>query len=221
LPRSQPAICQAAIDPVFSVSVDNRGELVTPFDLLFIVLFLSAVGVLIAVLVAAARGRRDAAMRRLRALLIGTGLYMLTVTLVSLLSHRRVVAIGADQCSDDWCIAVTSITRAVGTGDSTYRVKFRLSSRARRVAQRERFVVAYLLDNSGHRYDANPSGGQPPFDTLLTPGQSIATVRTFTLSPAGTPGIVVAREGGFDFPRCCILGEGPFRKPPITYSTSR
>jgi len=203
------------------VSGDNLGEIVTPFDLLFIVLFLSGVGVLIAAFVAAVQRRREVAVRRLRALLIGTALYMLTVTLVSLLARRRVVAIGTDECSDDWCIAVASITRGGGPGDSTYRVEFRISSRARRVAQRERFVVAYMLDDNGHRHDATPSGGQPQFDTLLNPGQLIATVRTFTLPTAGTPGVVVAREGGFDFPRCCILGEGPFRKPPITYSAAR
>lgn len=194
----------------------------TPFDLLFIVVFLSAIGVLAAAVVAAVRGRRDVAWRRLRSLLIGAALYMLTVTLVSLMSHRRVVAIGADECSDDWCIAVASITRAGGTAESTYRVEFRISSRAGRIAQRERFVVAYMLDSLGHRYDPDPTAGQLPFDTLLNPGQSIVAVRTFTVPvAAGAPGVVVTREGGFDFPRCCIIGEGPFRKPPITYAVSQ
>ena len=193
----------------------------TPFDLLFIVVFLSAIGVLAAAVVAAVRRRRDVAMRRLRFLLIAAATYMLTVTVVSLVSHRRVVALGADECSDDWCIAVTSITRAGGAGDSTYRVEFQISSRAGRVAQRERFVVAYMLDSLGHRYDPHSAAGQVPFDTLLNPGQSIIAVRTFTVPvTAGAPGVVVTREGGFDFPRCCILGEGPFRRSPITYPGS-
>lgn len=194
----------------------------TPFDLLFIVVLLSAIGVLVAVVMAAVRRRRDVAMRRLRFLVVAAAIYMLTVTLVSLLSHRRVVALGADECSDDWCIAVASITRAGGTGDSTYRVEFRISSRAGRVAQRERFVVAYMVDSLGHRYDPNPTAGQVPFDTLLNPGQSIVAVRTFTVPvTAGAPGVVLTREGGLDFPRCCILGQGPFRKPQITFADSQ
>jgi hypothetical protein len=77
------------------------------------------------------------------------------------------------------------------------------------------------MDSLGHRYDPDPAAGQVPFDTLPHPGQSIVALRTFKVPvTACSPGVVVAREGGFDFPRCCILGEGPFRTPPITYLVS-
>ena len=190
----------------------------TVFDLLFAVLFLTALGVLAGAMVAALRGRRDRALRRLRRLGIGAGSYMIVVTLVSLVSPRRVAARGEDQCSDDWCIAVTDITRA-GTGAlDTFHVAFRLSSRARRVTQRERFVVAYMRDVTGRRYDASPQDGQAPFDTPLVAGESITTSRTFEVpAHAAGLGVVVAREGGFGFPGCCIIGEGLFHKPPIVY----
>ena len=190
----------------------------TLFDLLFIVLFLTAIGVLAAAMIAALRGRRDRALRRLRRLGIGAGSYMVVVTLVSLLSPRRVAARGEDQCSDDWCIAVTDIARA-GTGAlDTFHVAFRLSSRARRVTQRERFVVACMRDRTGRRYDASPQDGQPPFDTPLGAGESITTSRTFAVpAHAAGLGVVVAREGGFGFPGCCIIGDGLFHKPPIVY----
>ena len=190
----------------------------TLFDLLFIVLFLTAIGVLAAAMVAALRGRPDRALRPLRRLGIGAGSYMVVVTLVSLVSPRRVAARGEDQCSDDWCIAVTDIARA-GTGAlDTFHVAFRLSSRARRVTQRERFVVAYMRDVTGRRYDASPQDGQPPFDTPLGAGESITTSRTFAVpAHAAGLGVVVAREGGFGFPGCCIIGEGLFHKPPIVY----
>jgi len=170
----------------------------TLFDLLFIVLFLTAIGVLAAAMVAALRGRRDRALRRLRRLGIGAGSYMVVVTLVSLVSPRRVAARGEDQCSDDWCIAVTDIARA-GTGAlDTFHVAFQLSSRARRVTQRERFVVVYMRDRTGRRYDASPQDGQPPFDTQLGAGESITTSRTFAVpAHAAVLGVVVAREGGF------------------------
>lgn len=191
----------------------------TLFDFLFIVLCLTALGVLAAVLVATLRGHPDRARRRLRGLGLGAALYMVAVTLVSVLSPRRVLALGEDLCSDDWCIAVTGITRT-GTGAlDTMQVAFRLSSRARRVTQRERFVVAYLRDDTGQRYDAGPVRGQPPFDALLGAGDSLLTSRAFEV-PAHVVGlgVVVAREGGLGFPRCCIIGEGPFHKSPIVYA---
>lgn len=197
----------------------SHTELMTLFDLLFIVLFLTALGVLAAALIAALRGRPDRALRRLRRLGLGALLYMIVVTVVSVFSPRRVVALGEDQCSDDWCIAVTDIART-GTGAfDTYKVAFRLSSRARRVTQRERFVVAYMRDSAGERYDASPGQGEPPFDASLAAGASILTSRSFAVrAHAVGLGVVVAREGGFGFPRCCIIGEGLFHKPPIIYA---
>src|SRR5258708_34861750 len=81
-----------------SVGRLNRGalgrptELMTPFDLLFIALFLAALGTLAPATGAALRGRPDRARGRLRRRGLAPGVYMAVVTLVSLLSPRRVVA---------------------------------------------------------------------------------------------------------------------------------
>jgi hypothetical protein len=189
----------------------------TLFDLLFIVAFLTSAGFLLGILIAVVRGRRDPALRRLRVLAIGVACYMALVVLVSLVEPRDVVAAEADQCSDDWCIAVVHVNRTPVAGGTAYAVTFRLSSRARRISQRERFVVAYLRDGSGRRYDADASAGQVPFDVLLGPSESLLTTRTFEV-PTGVArvGVVVARQGGA-FPRCCIIGQGPFYKWPITW----
>ena len=189
------------------------------FDLLFIVAFLGAVGGVVAGLAAAVRGRRVQARRRLTVVAVSAAAYMAVVTIGSLAAPRRVIALGADQCADDWCIAVATIDRPDGAAQPAYRVTFKLSSRAGRVSQRERFVVAYLLDSTGRRYNAAPAGGQPPFDTLLRPLESIVTTRTFAVpATAAGLGVVVAREGGGGFPGCCIVGIGPFYKPPIVYA---
>ncbi len=186
------------------------------FDLLFIVLFLTAVALLLGAAVAALTGRGDRALRTLRRLGVGVIVYMAVVAGVSLLSSRRVVGKGADQCSDDWCIAVLDATPTPGAAGVTYRVRFRISSRARRVTQRERFVVVYLRDHDGRRFDPGPSDGQAPFDASLSPGESVVTTRTFNLPPSATGlGVVVSREGGLPFPGCCIIGEGLFHKAPI------
>ena len=191
----------------------------TPFDLVFIAVFLATVAALGAVAVAVLRGRRHHAVRRLKVLAIGLAGYLTVVTGVSLLSSRGVVALGEDQCSDDWCIAVTSITLAATTADDVYEVVFRISSRARRVPQRERFVISYMLDSTGRRHDADQSQDQPPFDRRLSPGEAVLTARTFRVPGGGIGlGVVVAREGDSGFPRCCILGQGLFHKPPIVFA---
>src|SRR5262249_3187114 len=123
-------------------------------------------------------------------------------------SPQRSVALGADRCSDDWCIAADSSHRNDDGVRTIYTVSLRVSSRARRIAQRERFVVAYLRDARGWRYDALPDPQAAPFDTLLQPGEAIRTVRRFVVPASATSvGLVIGREGGFNFPGCCIIGD--------------
>jgi len=185
---------------------------VTLFDLLFIVLFLMGVGALGMALVTALRGHGAAALRRLRTLALATLAYMTIVAAVSLVMPRAVVALGQNQCSDDWCIAVDDARQLT---DSTV-VTVRLSSRARRVTQRERFVVVYLRDSGGRRYDPDPAPEEPPFDVALAPGAKVLTKRVFRV-PRNTRGlgVIVTREGDIPFPRCCIIGTGVFHKDPI------
>ena len=184
----------------------------TLFDLLFIVLFLVGVFVLVSALVTALRGHSAAALRRLRTLALATLAYMAIVAVVSLVLPRRAVAVGENQCSDDWCIAVDDARQLT---DSTV-VTVRLSSRARRVTQRERFVVVYLRDSGGRRYDPDPALDQPPFDVTLGPGAMVLTKRVFRV-PRNTRGlgVIVTREGDIPFPRCCIIGTGIFHKESI------
>jgi hypothetical protein len=180
----------------------------TLFDLLFLVLFLTAGVVLMVAVAAAVRGRRGAAMTWLRRLGLGAGAYFGVVVIVSLASPQRVLGIGDDRCSDDWCIAVTDVRRTPVAAGISYEVTFRLSSRARRVAQRERGVRVYLRDDHGHRHDPNPAAAEVPFDVRLEPLQQVTATRVFTM-PADTPavGLVVAFGGDLPFPGCCIIGD--------------
>jgi hypothetical protein len=176
------------------------------FDLLFLALFLSLVVTAVLAVINVARGRAQPAKRQGRRILWGLGAYFAVIALVSLFSPRRYLAPGEPQCADDWCITV-----ADGHPDSLahdqYVVHFVLASRARGITQRERFVVAYLQDSTGHRYDAVPSAGDVPFDTALGPLASMSAVRRYQV-PAGAVGlgVVITREGGYNFPQCCIIG---------------
>jgi hypothetical protein len=177
------------------------------FDLVFLVAFLTAVVAGIVAIVAALRGRRLRAAAIARRLTIGIVAYFVVLIVVAILSPRRSMPLGQAQCSDDWCITPDSAQRIAQPSGVTYEIGFRLSSRARRVAQRERFVVAYLQTADGRRIDALQDSGVP-FDTLLQPEQTIRATRRFVVTPsAGAVGLVVAREGGLRFPGCCIIGD--------------
>jgi len=180
----------------------------TLFDLVFALLFLAAAVTLLKACWEALRGRTARSRMLLRRCGIGAVIYLPTVALVSLVSAPRVVALGADQCSDDWCITVAGSHRQLTPDGVRLMVDFRLSSRARAVSQRERFVVVYLRDRTGTRYDPLATAGDLPFDTLLGPEQVVMATRTFIVpGTAGVSGVVVAREGAGRFPGCCIIGD--------------
>lgn len=158
-----------------------------------------------------------AVMRRFRAagwLLAGWGLYvaayLAVVVVVSLLARPREIVSGENVCFDDWCIAVEGIERGTTTTSSPYRIAFQLASRARRRSQRERNLTVFLLDSRGQRYDARVPDGEPPFDTLLSPGETVRTSREFDgPTPASPVRLVITHEGGFPI-GWFIIGQGPF-----------
>jgi len=180
---------------------------VTAADLLFIVLFLAAVGTSIAALVAVLRGRRRAASTILRRLALSAGVYLTIVYAVALLSPPRRLALNEDACSDDWCMAIVGERRLPGAGGTTIEVSFRLSSRARRVSQRELGIIVYLRDIRGQRIEPLYESGEAPFDILLAPQQSVLTRRRFRLETADAPRALVVTRSGIPFPQCLILGE--------------
>lgn len=156
---------------------------------------------------AALTGHRAAAGRVLRRLAVAAVSYLAVVIAVALAVPGRVLALGEDDCSDDWCIAVTAGRPASGTDANTWDVTFRLSSRARRVSQRERGVLAYVRDGDGRRYDGERGPSDPPFDVRLDPSQVRFTHRRFILPAGASPREVVLTRAGIPFPGCCIIGE--------------
>lgn len=190
----------------------------TVFDLLFALLFLAGVGSLTVASIAAVRGRRARALTIARRVGVVAAVYFGVVIVVSAFSPQRFVRLGEDQCSDDWCIAVQAVRIDTLGSETRYEVTFRLSNRARRAAQRERFVAAYLQDANGHRYAAVSDAAASPFDTLLAAAQTVSVIRRFMIpADARIIGLVVTREGGGRFPRCCIVGDegSVFHRPAI------
>jgi hypothetical protein len=187
--------------------------MMTIFEPLFILCFVSTVVVLIVAATAAIRGKRDRAVASLRKLGICAAIYAAALLAVALASPRKVYRIGDPQCFDDWCITVTGATRLP---PHSAEVALRLSSRARRVPQGEKGTVGYLVDSVGRRYDPAPDSVTVPFDTKLQPGESVMAMRRFEVpEDVRDLGFVYTHEGGFPI-GWFIIGENEmFHGPPV------
>jgi hypothetical protein len=179
---------------------------VTVFDLLVIVLFLAAIGALIAATVLAVRGRWPRALRLLRGLALCTVVYVGIVYAATALSSEVVLRIGEPECTDDWCIAVENAKRSPMNGFARYDVTLRIFSRARRVAQREMGAKdVYLVDAQWRRYEPVRTGAEIPLNTLLQAGQSVIASRRFEVpADARGLGLMVDRSST---PVCLVIGE--------------
>jgi hypothetical protein len=190
----------------------------TIFDLIFLALVMASLLALAAVVGLVVSGRRHQTVKVVIAWMAGIGLYLVVVAAVSLVSPQRVLALGENRCSDDWCIAVENAARSGTPLDPVVTVTFRLSSRARRVSQREHGVAVYAIDEKGRRFEPRASPSAPPFDVLLQPGESVTTNRTFEVSGAtGQMVLVFGREGTDSIPGRFIIGDDSslFHKPTI------
>jgi hypothetical protein len=181
--------------------------MMTIFEPLFILLFLATVATFLTAAVAALRGQRPRALRILRRLAIGAGVYFAAVLLVAFFSTPPVHQVGETMCFDDWCIAVADAKRTPGAPGQSWKVTLRISSRAKRITQGEKYVVVYLTDSLHRRFDADPASVAVPLDSRVGPGESIDVERRFDL-PVDASGIklVFTHEGGFPI-GAFIIGE--------------
>ncbi len=186
------------------------------FDLLFLAIFFASVVTLLAAAILAIRGRGARALSILRAYGICAGIYLGVVVLTSLFWPRRVLNVGHPRCFDDWCITVENVSRTPAEGNVCYVLTLRLSSRARRVSQRENGIVVYLSDDRGRRYDSASDKSAVPFNVLLQPQESVTTARVFEVpTNARELGLVIMHKGGFPIGRFIIGSETWFHKPTI------
>jgi hypothetical protein len=185
----------------------------TVYDLLFIALLITALGTLIAAVIAAFRGHRGRALAILRALALGAVVYVGIVYIATALSKQVVLRVGDPECSDDWCIAVERVERTPKNAVMVYNVTLRIFSRALRVAQRENVARdVYLVDARWKRYDPILAASEVPLNTLLQPGESVTTSRRFEL-PVDDRGVGLMVDRSSILPFCVIIGEcGAFHK---------
>ncbi len=185
------------------------------FDLLFILVVLATAATLLVAAGLALSGNRRGASSLLKGYGLFLGTYLLIVIAVSLFTRPRTFRVGEPQCFDDWCIAVEQVHHTNDQREAVYDVTLRYFNRARGRPQRERNVTVYLIDDHGRRYDPDTSPATVPFDRVVPAGESVTAARVIKTPPdAHIKGVVVAHEGGFPI-TWFIIGEGPFRKPPV------
>jgi hypothetical protein len=177
----------------------------TIFDLLFLVLTLTALGTLATAAVVAMRGRVAHALGILHKLGVCAAIYFGVVIVVSIASPQRVLQVGEPRCFDDWCLCVETVQSVPAEDTVRYTVGLRVFSRARHVSQRARDSAVYLTDDQGRRYDPLPDPRAIPLRVLLQPQQSVRTVRVFEL-PADARGVGLAVDHS-GFPGDIIIGD--------------
>ena len=175
-------------------------------DLLFLVLFATAIGALVFAAIAAVRGRTGQAASIVIRTAVLAAVYVGLVYLAAAVTGPKVVPLGRANCNDDWCFAVVRVDRVVSGPTVRYEVTMRLSSRARRQVQRELGARdVYLVDLDGRRFHPVPGSSQVPLSSWLEPGQALLAQRSFTLpAGAGPMALMIERH---DFPFCVIIGE--------------
>lgn len=177
-------------------------------DLLFILLFLTAIIALIAAAVALLRGRGANALTILRRLGIGAVIYGAIVALAGLMTPQRIIRVGEPWCFDDWCLTVESVNQKPDPPQIDYTVSLSISSRARRVAQRAKGAWIYLLDPQGRRFSPDPDPSATPLDVVLQPGESVSATRTFQIpANAGPLALITGHGGPGCFPGLFIIGD--------------
>ena len=178
----------------------------TIFDLLFIVLLFAGIVTLIAGVAYALAGKRRLALAILRNLALCAAGYVGIVYLVTALSRELVYGLRTPVCNDDWCVAVEDVKRTPKDLKADFEVTLRISSRARRRAQRENIATdVYLVDAHWNRYDPILDGSEVPLNTLLQPLESVTTRRRFELpNDAQEIGLKIGHQ---ELPICLIIGE--------------
>jgi hypothetical protein len=205
---------------VVEYSPKHRSEPpVTFYDLLFLLAALATLVCLVVAVILAVAGRRTASVRVLRGLGLSAAGYVAIGVAASFLTPQRVLAVGEPWCFDDWCLTVESVAASPAMAGLSYDVDLRISSRARRVSQRALGAWIYLLDGHGRRYAPEAKGFTVPLDTLLGPGESATTSRSFHVPEGVRPvGLVTGHGGPYCGPMSLlVIGAGGclFHKPTM------
>jgi hypothetical protein len=195
-------------------------DCVSLFDLLFLFCFAAAVITAVRIGYLAIRRRFRAGGRVFVRLTVCVAVYMLVLLGFSLFEPLREVPIGTPRCFDDWCITVEQATRQATIGTTRAAGTFcvltlRVSSRAKRITQREPDVYLYLTDESERRIEISPAGQQAlakaglageSVSSFVAPGESFESRVAFDV-PDNARHLAFVKASHAWFPVRLIIGE--------------
>jgi len=173
------------------------------FELAFIVVCLGSAAATVWAGLLTLRRRRPQARRVLGRTASFLSAYVAVILLASVAAPRQWIALGQEQRFDDWAVTV----RAVARSDQHYRVDLRVSSHARRRPQRAVDADVRLVAADGRSFAPQEAPGERSLQSVLQPGETFDTVRTFDVPPdadvigldvihGGWPGLFVIADRG-------------------------
>ncbi len=164
----------------------------TIFDLLFIATFLFvSVSALAAVILLV--WRRNAAAKKMSLVFaVYLSVYFGILIATSILSKQRMVAMGENQCFDEWCLRVVDVAYAAApkSGNTLAIVTMEVSNRGRARPQSEPQTFVYIVDDRGNTYwqsrEAQAEyershGRSRALTSMITAGDTISVKQIFEL----------------------------------------
>jgi len=159
----------------------------------FLVMVISALTLVVVLMCLASREFRFAG-KILKWWGAGFVAYTALTIAVSLLLPQKVVNPGQSYCVDIWCIGVQGVTKIPLGQDVVYKAKVRIFSDADNVKVSAKGASLYLVDERGRRFSIVPDPAAIPFDTELSPKQSVDTTLTFRV-PADAQHLFLRGDG--------------------------
>ena len=119
---------------------------------------------------------------------IGVAAYAGILVAIAMRPNDLAFQTGVPFCDDDVCGSIESITRTpAASGDVSYRLGFRLFSKANLGLQSTKGAAIYLADEHNRRFLPIPDPSAIPFDVAIQPVQSVNSSLTFNVPSDARP----------------------------------
>jgi hypothetical protein len=183
-----------------------------------LLLLLASIVTLVTTAILAVMGRRRRARRVLVRWGIGVAAYAGILLATAMRPHEVAFQTGAPFCDDDMCGSLESITKTpAASGEVTYRLGFRLFSRANRGSRSTKGAAFYLSDDRNRRFLPFQESSGTPFDVPVQPGQSVNTSLSFKVPSDARSLFFNAGVNSLQY-ASFVIGNGDLlRKPRIRF----
>jgi hypothetical protein len=156
------------------------------------------------------RGERGKAKRHLRWIAAVWLLYLTVLTIVSLTSRARGVAIGQEQCFHQMCFAVSRAEVMPGylaqSGEQLIRVAVLVTNRSTGKTRSDRRLRAYLVDAQGRTWHEIPGLEGVRLTTTIPPQTSVTSEPVFKV-PGDARNLALVLTHGSGLPQALVIGD--------------